>query len=189
MPRAITANADRGIGGLGAGTLLCNFPHWVTENLAVNSYAFADRLRPLIREFHVGLVRLFDGGHLLPRARVVLDLSGIVPDLKAALPEAAPVLKVIDIDLFVPADRERIREDVLRLSAEGLDQRAIARKLQVTQAAVSYAVCFDRKMRAAGLSTPYVFVTAPPADYTKLRRQHHPRYKFEPQPGYPRPIV
>jgi site-specific DNA recombinase len=155
-------------------------------NLAVDSFEFAALLRPVVREFHVGLVRLFDGGHLFPRARVLLDFSGIVPKLQSVFQGNSPVMKEVEIDLFVPPDRERIRSDVLRLSGQGHDQRAIARALKVTQAGVHDAMCFDRAMRAAGLATPYVFVTGPPTDYNRLRRHKHPRYHFDPLPSYPR---
>jgi hypothetical protein len=157
-------------------------------DLAIDSYEFADLLRSVVTEFHVGLVRLCDGGHLLPRARVALDLSGIAPDLRS-VPGAPHLLRrEVTLDLFDPPQREVIRPDVVRLAAEGMGQRRIARDLGVTQAAVSNAARLDRKMRAAGMADPFVVVTEVPADYTKLRRLKHERYRFEPLPGYPRRI-
>ena len=40
-------------------------------------------------------------------------------------------------------------------------------------------------MKDAGLSSPYLRVSEPPADYTRLRRHKHPRYCFTPLSGYP----
>ena len=53
------------------------------RDLAQDSPEFGDLLRQIVPEFHVYLVRLCDGGHLLPRARVRLNLAGIVPDAEA----------------------------------------------------------------------------------------------------------
>src|SRR5262249_53347648 len=52
------------------------------QKLALDSPEFGEFLRPLVPQFDVYLVRLCDGGHLLPRARVELALSGVVPDAK-----------------------------------------------------------------------------------------------------------
>ena len=154
-------------------------------HLALTSFEFAERLRPIVVGFHVEVVRLFDGGHLLPRAHVDLDLSGILPDVRPLLPSPSPLLRRVVIDLFTPPDRERIRADVMRRTSEGAEQRAIAAELNVTQAAVSQSLIFARRMQDAGLSSPYLRVSEPPADYTRLRRHKHPRYRFTPLSGYP----
>jgi hypothetical protein len=52
--------------------------------MARDSYDVADALRNLVVDFHIFLVRLVDGGHPLPRARVVLTLDRVVPDLARA---------------------------------------------------------------------------------------------------------
>ena len=159
-------------------------------DLAITSYEFADLLRPIVVEFHVGLVRLIDGGHLYPRGRATLDLSGIAPDLRSHAAGNGLLRKEVTFDLFEAPQREMIREKAVRLRAEGHYQDAIAvalLPLQVTQTAVSNALRLDQMMKGAGLTSPFVPVTAPPSDYNRLRRQHHPRYKYEPLPGYPLP--
>jgi hypothetical protein len=161
------------------------------RGLAHDSPEFGDLLRLVVPEFHVFLVRLCDGGHLLPRARVRLNLAGIIPDASRA-PEVETMLtRILTLDLFEPTQRERIREDAVRLAAQGLEQRAIARQLpeKVTQPAVTNALALDRAMRKQGLDTPYVLVPEPPDDYSKLRRHCNPKYRFEPEAGYQPPPI
>jgi site-specific DNA recombinase len=154
---------------------------------STNSTEFADRLRPIVSSFHVRLVRLCDGGHLVPQATVELALSGIAPDL-LSLPDPSGVLrKQVTLNFFDPPQREKIRLDVVRLESAGFDQRAIAKQLEVTQAVVSKASRLTERMTKLGLTSPYEPVTAQPDDYSKLRRNRNPRYRFDPLPGYPLP--
>ena len=138
-------------------------------------------------EFRVFLVRSIDGGHPLPRARVVLRLAGLVPDAGRDPDYVAALSRELEIDLFEPTQRESARMEAARLEAEGLEQRDIARRLGVTQPAVFNALQLDRLMRGRGLDSPYVALTAPPDDYGKLRRHENPKYRFEPEEGYEPP--
>jgi hypothetical protein len=157
--------------------------------LASDSAEFGDLLRQLVPEFQVHLVRLCDGGHLLPRARVRLALDGIVPDSLHVSGLGELLSHELTLDLFVPPQRERIREEAVRLTAEGLQQRQVAALLpeQPMLMAVQKALALDRRMREFGLASPYVPVTEPPADYPKLRRHRHPKYQFAQREGYQRP--
>jgi len=159
------------------------------RGLARESYEFGDLLRLVVPELHVYLVRLCDGGHPLPRARVTLNLAGIVPDASHAPGFTGLLTRVLTVDLFTPPQRERIRVEAVRLTARGLDQREAARRLGVTQPAVTDALALDRTMRGLGLDTPYVVVADPPADYRKLRRHRNAKYTFEPVNGYQRPAL
>ncbi len=97
------------------------------RGLARDSYEFGDLLRLVVPEFHVYLVRLCDGGHLLPRARVTLNLAGIVPDAPHAPGFTGLLTRVLTVDLFTPPQRERIRVEAVRLTDQGLDQSARSR--------------------------------------------------------------
>ncbi|HUE74538.1 MAG TPA: hypothetical protein VMP01_26965 [Pirellulaceae bacterium] len=108
------------------------------RRVAINSYEFGELLRELVPEIHVYLVRLFDGGHLLPRAKVRLNLLGSIADAES-IPGLRELLdEELTLDLFEPPQREAIRLDAVRLDAGGLDQRQIARELgsKPTQTAV-----------------------------------------------------
>jgi site-specific DNA recombinase len=165
------------------------------DNLAANSYEFADLLRKLVPEFHVYLVRLCDGGHTLPRARVTIALDGIIPDAEH-VPDLPKLLtRTFTIDLFVPPQRERIRETAVRLAAEGYGPREIARRIpgitpeKPTATAVQNALALDAKMKELGLDSPYIILWEPPEDYPKLRRHKNSKYRFEPRDGYQRPEI
>jgi site-specific DNA recombinase len=148
-------------------------------------------MRALVPQFHVYLVRLCDGGHLLPRARVELALSGVVPDAKH-VPGLGQLLKrELTLDLFEAPQRERIREEAVRLAAQGLRQREIAARLpeKPTQTAVQRALALHEKMCELGLTTPYVHVLEPPLDYPKLRRHKNLKYRSTLLEGYQPPMI
>ncbi len=156
--------------------------------LALDSPEFGTLLQQLVPSFEVYLVRLCDGGHLLPRARITLDLAGHLEDAKS-VPEITALLKrEITLDLYErPPQRERIREEVVKLASNGLYQRTIARQLtheRPTQPAVQNALILDRMMRDQNLESPYILLTEPPDDYPKLRRHRNSKYQFEPLKGY-----
>ena len=163
------------------------------RRLAVDSPEFGDLMRKLVPEFHVYLVRLLDGGHLLPRARVKLTLDGIVPDAQHVPGLGELLMRELTIDLFDrPFQRERIREEAVRLADLDLTQRQIAAQLTEEKPklpVVQKALALDREMKEFGLDTPYVLVTNPPPDYSKLRRWKNPKYVFRPREGYQRPAI
>jgi transposase len=75
------------------------------------------------------------------------------------------------------------RERVVELRATGMTERQVAERLGITQTAAQRAAALDRRMRQLGTADPYQPVQGPPADYNKLRRHRHPRYRFEPLDG------
>lgn len=157
------------------------------ERLALESPEFGDLLNLVVPDFHVYLVRLHDGGHPLPRAKVRLDLIGSVEDA-ALLPDLKKLLsRDLTIDLFErPPQRERIRCEAVELRATGLTQRQIAARLSEKPKLpiVQKALALDNSMRSSSLSSPYRHVLEPPDDYAKLRRHKNAKYRFEPMDGY-----
>ena len=151
------------------------------QRLVIDSSEFGDLMRRLAPQYHVYLVRLCDGGHLLPRARVTLVLGGDVPGVchVPGLPEMLTMNATLDL-FDCPPQRERIRDEAVRLAAQGVDQRQIAARLpeKATQAAVQRALALDRMMRASGAVTPYAPLLEPPADYSKLCRHRNSKYQF-----------
>jgi hypothetical protein len=170
------------------------------QGLAVDSPEFGDLMRLLVPEFHVYLVRLLDGGHPLPRAKVKLTLGGIVPDSQHVPGLDGLLTRELTLDLFErPPQRERIREETVRLAAQGLTQRQIVAQLAKWPTAeeaerpklpvVQQALALDRLMKGQGLDSPYVLLLEPPADYPKLRRHKNAKYRFKPRNGYERPVI
>jgi site-specific DNA recombinase len=161
------------------------------QRLASDSPEFGELMRNLVPDFHVFLVRLCDGGHLLPRARARLALDGIVADARH-VPALTPLLtRIVTIDLFEPPQRERIREEAVQLAANGLGPTAIARQIaeEPTATAVQNALALQRKLQELGLVSPYVTVLQPPDDYTKLRRHKNRKYRFTRLDGYQPPSL
>jgi len=161
------------------------------RNLAIDSFEFGNLMRQLVREMSVYVVRLCDGGHPLPRAKLKLNLAGSLSDIDR-VPDLGQLLtREFTLDLFRPSQRERIREEVVRLTAEGMPQRCIAKSLseKATQPAVQNAIKLHRKMQEVGLESPYVAILEPPADYLKLRRHKNGKYEFAMREGYERPAI
>jgi site-specific DNA recombinase len=157
-------------------------------NLTIDSFEFGDLMRQLVSDLSVYVVRLCDGGHPLLRAKVKLNFAGSLSDIDR-VPELGQLLnREFTFDLFRPPQRERIREDVIRLMGEGMSQRRIGRNLaeKPKQKVVQDAISLHRKMHELGLMSPYELLLEPPDDYPKLRRHKNPRYLFSMKEGYER---
>jgi site-specific DNA recombinase len=165
--------------------------------LAVTSPEFGDLMRLLAPEFCVYLVRLCDGGHPLPRARVRINLAGNLRGI-----DRVPSVKTWfdrdwTIDLFKATQRETIRTAAVQINAESpkltYDQIAdeIDKRLHElpTSTAVGYALALQRRMEELGLDQPYVILREPPADYAKLRRHKNVKYRFEPTAAWAPPPI
>jgi site-specific DNA recombinase len=161
------------------------------RGLALGSPEFGDLMRQLVPEFVVYLVRLCDGGHPEARAKLKLNLGGSIADSHRVPGLESLLSRDLTLDLFGPPQRERIRTEAVRLAAEDLTERCIARSLseKVTQPAVQNALALDRKMKELGLQSPYVVLLEPPDDYGRLRRHKHARFKFSMREGYEKPSL
>jgi site-specific DNA recombinase len=170
------------------GELRCMFEEQFTE-LTIESSGFADLFGMVVPDIFVYVVRSIDGGHLLPRARVTLNLAGISPDALHVPTLGDMLTRTLTLNLFDPPQRERIREEVVRLAATGLKQKEIASAIdeRPTVTAVQRSLALHRKMLTLGLENPYLLVLGPPEDYTKLRKHKNPKYQFEPLDGYQQP--
>ena len=161
------------------------------QHFAMNSCEFNDTLRPLVSEFTVYLVRLCDGGHPEARAKIRLNLGGSIAHAYQVPGLESLLTRDLTLNLFVPPQRERIREDVVRLTAAGMPQRCIAQSLteKATQPAVQNAIALHRQMQHLELESPYVVLLQPPDDYRKLRRHKNDRFAFKMIQGYERPAI
>ncbi|WP_417389502.1 hypothetical protein [Gimesia sp.] len=165
--------------------------HMSFHELAVSSFECGDLLRQLVPEIHIYMVQLIDGGNIVPRARVKLSLGGMITGI-TTLPEINNFLsRELTLDLFEPPTRERIREEVVRRTNQGQHQHQIATELNTHQATVQRALKLDKLMQDHSLSSPYIFVTSPPAEdeNRKVKRSRNGRYQFEPLSEYVPPHI
>ena len=159
--------------------------------LAIESPEFGDLLRRLAPDISIHLVRRVDGGNLLPRARVRLNLAGSIDGIERAPTLCEWLTRTWTIDLFDPCQRATILPGAVELATGPgtmtYDQIAANLPERPTGTAVGRALALHRKMQALGLTEPYQIVVDPPDDFTKLRRQRNARYQFEMLEGYERP--
>jgi hypothetical protein len=161
------------------------------QRLTTESSEFADLFSLVVPNIFVYLVRMCDGGHPVPRAKVTLNLAGISPDA-LHVPSLGQMLnRDLTIDLYDPPQRERIREEAVQLAERGFNQKEIAEAIaeNPTVTAVQRALPLNRRMTDLGLTSPYVLVLEPPEDYTRWRRHKNERYDFRQLDGYQRPSL
>lgn len=155
------------------------------RDLSLDSFEFAKLLRGLTGKIIVDPYRLCDGGHIILRARFRLQIANLLPDARLQEVVRKPLEIALTVDLMEkPPQRVEFREAVMARRAAGETERQIAKALGITQTAVQRAAALDRLMKRLGLTDPYVRLMEPPADYSKLRRHLHPRYRFESLPDH-----
>jgi hypothetical protein len=148
--------------------------------LAHDSQEFGRLMRQLITRLEVRPYRLCDGGTLVVRAHLTIDLTALVPEVGGLGELGAVWQRQLVVDLFDPPQRAAYLAQVLTMKAEGRTEPEIARALGITKTAVQKTAALAREMTRHGLSDPYVAVTEPPDDVSRLRRHKHERYRFEP---------
>ncbi len=141
----------------------------------------------LLPALHVWPVRLWTGGRSGPRVTVRLDLATLFPDTRAPAGLEHVLRPTLTVNLFTPPEPEQFRARVVELTAAGWNQRKIAAEVDAHQATVPRAVALPRAMDARGTTDPYETLRSPPDDDGRWRRHRHPRYQFDPRPGYPMP--
>jgi len=151
------------------------------RELAVESPDFAKTMRKMIPRIVVFPVRLCDDGALVTRATFRLQVSNLLPEPGACEALRQPLEKILTVDLFYHPQRESFRTRVVEARAKGMSERAVATQLGITVTAAQRAAVLQRKMDELGITDPYLRVTTPPGD-SKLRRNLHPGYCFEPLP-------
>jgi site-specific DNA recombinase len=156
------------------------------RDLSTTSSEFGLLMRDIVPEFHVYVVRLCDGGPPVPRIQARLDLSGVCPDARLVDGLQAMLSSTVTFDVFDVPQRERIRQQSVELIAAGHKQRDACQLIdeKPTQPALQHALALHRKMQELGLSSPYLFLEAPPEDYRKLRRHRASHFRFQPLEGY-----
>jgi hypothetical protein len=137
-------------------------------------------MRQLVTQLEVYPYQLFDGGDIVARAHLIVEVAALVPEAWG-LEEAGGVLRrELVVDLFDRPQRVRYFERIRELRGRGLTQVQVAAELGITQTAVQRSEAMGREMGRRGLTDPYVLLTEPPENAPRLRRHRHSRYRFEP---------
>jgi hypothetical protein len=152
----------------------------VFPKLAVQDPEAGRLIKRLIPELRVYPYRLCDSGAVVLRAHLTLNLAALVPGGAALECVGGVLCRQLLVDLFNPPQREAFREQVIALRAQGLSERKVARRLGITVTAAQRAAALTRRMQELCVTDPYLPIHEPPADYGKLRRHRHSRYRFEP---------
>lgn len=159
------------------------------SELATTSMEFHLLMQQMVPEFHVYNVRLCNGGPLLPRIQARLDLSEIAPDARLVEGLQQMLTSTVTVDVFKFPQHVEIREDAVRLIAEGHKQREACQLIdqKPKQPTLQKALALQKTMDELGLTSPYVFQKEPPENYKKLRRHKTEHFRFEPLKGYDPP--
>lgn len=162
--------------------------HQAFEDIDTTSPVFARLMRELISEIHVYPFRLIDGGLPVLRARFTLNLMGFLPN-SSRLPCAISVFqRALVVDLFDKPQREQFRPAVvLGMQLPGMTYKALSIQLGTHDTVIQKASQVQRLMNSAGVSDPYLPIRTPIEGNRKYCRHRHPRFSFEPLPGYEQP--
>ncbi len=155
--------------------------------MAFDDPEFGRLMHWLVPRIEVFPHRLLDGGSIVLRARLTVNLGSLLGAAGDHL--GGLIVRELTIDLFDPPQRAAYRERVVAMRGRGMTERATARELGLTVTAAQQAMVFDRRMREAGVEDPYRPLATPPEGDGKLRRHGHPRYRFEPLVGPITPIA
>jgi len=145
-------------------------------DLAATSMEFHAAMRQLVPTIEVFPVRCVDGGAIVLRARLVVELASLIDLPGEVLLDEQSFRRTVEIDLFEPPQRVRFREQVVQMRASGMTERKVAATLGLTITAAQRAAELDRLMRSRSITDPYERITSPPSD-SKWKRHLHPRYK------------
>ena len=154
------------------------------QSSAVESFEFAGLMQGIVKDLHVFPYRLCDGKDFVLRGRFRLQLANLFPEKRLQDAMRKPLERLVTVDLFLPPEGVAYRQGVLALREE-IAERAAAEQLGITITAAQRAAALDRLMKQHGLTDPYVRLGEVPMNFPKMRRHLHPRYCFEPLPGYP----
>ena len=157
----------------------------VLVSINLGNPSFCNLMRRLVPKLEVFPVQLCDGGPAVLRAHVRLNLFPLFKGLDWAIEDDKFLQIEFAIDLFNKPQRAKYLDDIVRLKAEGHKDKKIAASLGVKKPVVSYAMKLHHLMLQLGITDPYVRLTEPPLEGTKLKRHLHPRYRFEPLDGDP----
>ena len=137
-------------------------------------------MKKLIPRLTVVPHRLCDGGKIVHRIRLTLNLVPFLGDISVPGEVDGLLRHELSIDLFTPPQRVRFRKQIMELRGQPLTEAEVAQQLGITITAAQRAAQLHHLMEKRGLTDPYVQLTEPPGDDSKLKRHLHPDYRFRP---------
>ena len=143
------------------------------SDLAIESFEFADAMRPFMPRIVVFPYQLIDGGAAVLRAKVRLQLASLIPDVGTRSVLQPSLERLVTLDLFDPPQRESCRRSVVEGRLAGESEASIAQRLGITTTAAQRAMALQRRMDKLGVVDAYQQLTAPP-ESGKLKRHLHP---------------
>lgn len=146
------------------------------DSVGGGSQEAARFLRRLLPVFEIFPYRLIDGGGIVLRASIEIDLA---VGWDCGLVRSDTLRHRCLIDLFDPPQRERHRSEVVRMRQLGMTEREIAQQLRITVTACQRAAALQRLMDERQVTDPYQLVTDITELPGRLRRHLHPRFRQE----------
>jgi len=153
------------------------------QDLPTDDWRFQALMQKIIPRIVIFPVAPCDGGTPRCRAHFRLCLNGFLEDRRQREVLSSQLERIVTVDLFEVPQRIQFRKQVVRARREGMTERAIAKLLGITITAAQRASALQRLMDKLEIDDPYVILTAPPDDYSKLSRHRHQRYQFDPLPN------
>ena len=119
------------------------------NNLPIDDFEFAKRLRALTGNILVWPFQCIDGTGIVPRAKFTLQLTNLIADAQLREALRKPLERVITVDLFDPPEPVKWREEVM-LRRKSATERAVANDLGITITVAHRAAGLDRRMSRNG---------------------------------------
>jgi len=152
-------------------------------DLGFKDLEFCQTMKSLIPKLMIFPYRPRDGGHVVQRAVLSIDLAPLAGDAEFILDGKLTAEQVVD--LFDPPQRIQFLGSIVALKHHAKTEREIARELGITQPVVQRAAALHRKMVESGSDDAYESLLEPPDDDCKRAVHLHHRYEFRPLDGYP----
>ncbi len=155
----------------------------LTDLAMTDDWELQQAIRRMIPKITVFPVQCVDGGKVCLRAKFHLYPGNALGDDRSREALSGVLRKVLIVDLFESPQRVYHREAIVEHRADGKTEREAAELCAITSTAAQHAAMLQRKMDKLEVSDPYQYISSPPVESRKLRREQHPRYRFEPLPG------
>lgn len=156
------------------------------QDLATDDQETCRLLRQLIPQLVFMPYRTVDDSDIVLRAEMTVMLAPLLPPELGRHPKAIKAFtRRLVVTIGSLAQPHQNAPAAGALQAQGLSQRQIGAELKMAQSATQRAIKIHSQMQKLGLGEPFLRVTELPESTHRMRRHRHPRFRFEPQDGFP----